>query len=193
MWPTVVADHRRRLIEHIGRTAVHLIREHGWSEVSMSRLATAAGVARATLYKHVPDVETAVLGYLTAEIDDFHARLAEELTAIDDPTQALDHIVGATVAHLTDAAHHERASIAGGALLSHRGADLVAAHRARLLDQTAQVLERGVAAGQFRANLNAAATAKMIHACVAAMLEVPADEDQMPELRAFLYSGLRYV
>ncbi len=82
---TLIHQARRR----IHAAAMKLFAERGVTKVNISELAAAAGVARGTIYSHVPDVD--------ALFDEVAAQLAREMTervvagfaGVEDPAQRL--------------------------------------------------------------------------------------------------------
>ena len=75
IWDESVANHKRRLEDHIIEVALGLISEKGMSEVSMSELAKQAGVSRRTLYNYFPDVGQVIVAWMENEFDREYARL----------------------------------------------------------------------------------------------------------------------
>jgi len=61
LWSATVEEHRREVRDAIMETTWSLVTEHGLLSVTMSQIAQATGIGRATLYKYFPDVE-AILG-----------------------------------------------------------------------------------------------------------------------------------
>ena len=60
-------------------TTAALVREHGLASVTMSQIAAAAGIGRATLYKYFPDVEAILVAWHDRLITR-HLRLLAEAT-----------------------------------------------------------------------------------------------------------------
>jgi AcrR family transcriptional regulator len=57
LWAETVQAHRAEVRDAIVDAAAELVRRRGLLAVTMSQIATAAGIGRATLYKYFPDVE----------------------------------------------------------------------------------------------------------------------------------------
>ncbi len=57
LWTETIEEHRRAVHDATLDTTAALVREHGLAAVTMSQIAAAAGIGRATLYKYFPDVE----------------------------------------------------------------------------------------------------------------------------------------
>ncbi|MCU0967014.1 MAG: TetR/AcrR family transcriptional regulator [Burkholderiaceae bacterium] len=73
----------------IHTAAMKLFAEHGVTRVNISELAAAAGMARGTIYSHVPDIEglfEEVAAHLAREMND---RVGAGFSGIADPAQRL--------------------------------------------------------------------------------------------------------
>src|SRR5262245_17513296 len=57
LWSETITLHRREVRDAILDTTVALVAEHGLHAVTMSQIAEATGIGRATLYKYFPGVE----------------------------------------------------------------------------------------------------------------------------------------
>jgi AcrR family transcriptional regulator len=58
LWTETIEAHRREVGDAILDTTVDLVVKHGLRGVTMSQIAEAAGIGRATLYKYFKDVES---------------------------------------------------------------------------------------------------------------------------------------
>lgn len=154
IWPEMMDGARQRLALHIGRTALGLIAEHGLGGTTMSRLAKAAGVSRATLYKYFPDVEAAVVAYVAAEIERYQAELRAALSQVDDPCLRMDMYIDHQVDYLHGEEHRAGAGQLEAASLSPGAQAGLEAHLVSLRAIVAEILSAGVAAGVFRADLD---------------------------------------
>ncbi|MQA99715.1 MAG: TetR family transcriptional regulator [Actinobacteria bacterium] len=85
LWSETIDAHRREVRDAILDATVALVEEHGLLSVTMSQIAEASGIGRATLYKYFPDVETIVHEWHERQI----GRHLQELAA------ARDRVVGA--------------------------------------------------------------------------------------------------
>lgn len=155
IWPRVMATAREELLAHIGRTALELAAEHGLAGTSMSQLAKAAGVARATLYKYFADLESAIVAYLSAEADRYRDALTSALAKVDDPLGRLDLYIDHQIEYLNSPAHRIGASQMEAAGLSAASFARYKSHVAPVRDVVQAVLRDGIAAGTFRADLDA--------------------------------------
>src|ERR671933_2721704 len=62
-WHQTIEAHRRGVREAILETTAALVAEHGLHAVTMSHIAEAAGIGRATLYKYFPNVEAILVAW----------------------------------------------------------------------------------------------------------------------------------
>jgi AcrR family transcriptional regulator len=58
LWTETVETHRQEVREAILDATASLVQSRGLLAVTMSDIAEATGIGRATLYKYFPDVET---------------------------------------------------------------------------------------------------------------------------------------
>ena len=84
--PSVPASQARNRIH---AAAMKLFAEHGITKVSISQLAAAAGMARGTIYNHVPDVDTLFEDVAAQLSREMSGRVAAGFGAISDPAQRL--------------------------------------------------------------------------------------------------------
>ena len=85
--PTLLpASQARRRIHD---AAMKLFAERGVTRVSISELAAAAGMARGTIYSHVPDVDTLFEDVAAQLAREMSQRVASGFGAISDPAQRL--------------------------------------------------------------------------------------------------------
>lgn len=148
-WDSTVAEHKQRQLLRIGRAAADLAIRDGLSAVSMSQLARAVGVSRATLYNYVPDVATAIQLYLTAQTEAFYTTAAAAIAEETGPEAQLRRYIREQVAYVAGSDHRAAVALfeAGVAL---GGADSAAAHQRRHPAVLEEILDRGVEAGVFR-------------------------------------------
>jgi AcrR family transcriptional regulator len=63
LWNDTIQAHRAAVRDAILDTTAVLVAEHGLYSVTMSQIAEATGIGRATLYKYFPDVEAILLAW----------------------------------------------------------------------------------------------------------------------------------
>lgn len=90
----------------IQEAACRLVADRGFDGFTMDDLAAAVGVSRRTLFNHVPDKQTAVLG---DDLDDDYVEAALARFAAADPTARLDDAIQALVREIIVHAAPQRA------------------------------------------------------------------------------------
>jgi AcrR family transcriptional regulator len=121
---------------------MQLFAERGATKVNISELAVAAGVARGTIYSHVPDIDRLfedVAGQLAREMTE---RVAAGFAGVDDPAQRL--AIG--VRQYIRRAHEEPL---WGRFMSRFGLS-PAVMQAVMSSQALRDFEAGVASGRYR-------------------------------------------
>lgn len=83
LWSETIESHRREVREAVLDGAWALVRERGLLAVTMSDIAAAAGIGRATLYKYFPDVEAVLSAWHERQIARHLAELTELGRSID--------------------------------------------------------------------------------------------------------------
>ncbi|WP_018440926.1 TetR/AcrR family transcriptional regulator [Trinickia symbiotica] len=77
------------IISRIHRAAFQLFAEKGETQVSISELAQAAGIARGTVYNHVPSPEALFETVAAQMAEEMHGRVVASFADITDPAQRL--------------------------------------------------------------------------------------------------------
>jgi AcrR family transcriptional regulator len=88
LWTETIETHRREVREAILDTTAALA-EHGLLSVTMSQIAEATGIGRATLYKYFPDVEAILRAWHERQIGTHLAHLVEVKESAGDAGQRL--------------------------------------------------------------------------------------------------------
>ena len=146
LWNETIETHRDDVRGAILDATAGLVGEHGVAGVTMSRIAQAAGIGRATLYKYFPDVETILVSWHERQIQ---AHL-EQLIQVRDRTlgawQQLEAVLQA-YEFLSRSGHSD----AGAARLHQSG------HAGRAQQQLhgflAELLRDGAEGGVFRTDV----------------------------------------
>lgn len=147
-WDAALTQHRQRQLLRIGRAAAELAVRNGLSAVSMSELARALGLSRATLYNYVPDVATAIRLHLAAQAEVFGATVTAAIAEESGPEAQLRRYVREQVSYLAGADHRAALALAeAGPALG--GSASAVAHERRHPAVLEEILDRGVAAGTF--------------------------------------------
>lgn len=84
LWSDTVESHRREVRDAIVDATAHLAAEHGPLNITMSRVAEATGIGRATLYRYFSSVEQILHAWHERQID-HHLALISEIAARDVP------------------------------------------------------------------------------------------------------------
>ncbi|MDD7942683.1 TetR/AcrR family transcriptional regulator [Actinomycetospora lutea] len=95
LWDETVESHRRAVREAIEDAAWSLAEEHGLRAVTMAKVATAAGIARATIYKYFADVESILAAWHERQIDAHLEHLTAMAEAAGDRESVLRSVLGA--------------------------------------------------------------------------------------------------
>jgi AcrR family transcriptional regulator len=77
LWDDTVEEHRRAVHVAILDATAALVAQHGLTAVTMSQIAQATGIGRATLYKYFPDVEAILMAWHERQVTGHLRRLAE--------------------------------------------------------------------------------------------------------------------
>jgi len=184
LWSETIEEHRRAIHDATLDTTAALVHEHGLAAVTMSQIAIATGIGRATLYKYFPDVEAILMAWHERHIA-LHLRL---LTAARDaagtPAEQLDAVLEAYA--LIQHQHHGTELPVS---LLHRG-EHVAQARQQLQGLVAELLATGAQAGDIRDDIAPDELAGYcLHALTAA--GVLPSEDAVRRLLAVTMTGLR--
>lgn len=95
LWDETIAAHRLTVRDTIVDATAALIADHGLTAVTMSQIAEASGVGRATLYRYFPDVESIVAAWHERHVSRHLARLRGVRDAQADPRERLEAVLEA--------------------------------------------------------------------------------------------------
>jgi AcrR family transcriptional regulator len=129
LWNQTIEAHRREVRAAILDATAALVAEHGLRSVTMSQIAEATGIGRATLYKYFPDVESILHAWHERQITAHLQQLAEVRDQAGDPGQRL-HAVLEAYALIAQASHGHRDNELAALLHQHQHV-LRAEHRLR--------------------------------------------------------------
>jgi AcrR family transcriptional regulator len=161
-WTAVRSEHRLRQQEHIAEVAMELIEERGLAGVTMSLLAERAGVSRATLYHHFPDLEHVMLAWLGIQVNRFARMLTARVALIPDPLDRLGAIVAALTEYFAGQEHRLGIEHMGGEGLSPEAARVVASQVSPITDLIAQAITDGQKQGLMRADADPTIHAELL-------------------------------
>jgi AcrR family transcriptional regulator len=142
----MIEAHRHRVREAILDATAALVTEHGLSAVTMGRIAEKAGLARATLDRHFPDVDAIMREWHHRQVSTHLAYLADIRDQPGDPVQRLDAVLRAyaVIGHQT---HAHRTTAPG---VSLHGDEQVLHAQRHLHDTIRDLLAEGAATGDIR-------------------------------------------
>lgn len=145
LWDATIETHRQVVRQAILDTTWALVSEHGLLSVTMSRIAEEAGVARATLYKYFPDVESILVSWHERRTAEHLAELNELANRDGDAMDRLRAVVGAYARIARNRGRH----LPELAVMLHKG-DRASHARQQLTALVHDLLTAAVAQGQVR-------------------------------------------
>jgi AcrR family transcriptional regulator len=143
LWTETIAAHRREVRDAIMETTAALVAKDGLRSVTMSQIAEATGIGRATLYKYFPDVDAILVAWHERHIAAHLKHLAELRERPGTPIDRLEAVLAAYAR-----IQHKRHASEVNALL-HRD-DHVAAAEQHLTRLIQDVLAEARKAGDIR-------------------------------------------
>jgi AcrR family transcriptional regulator len=153
-WEASLRAHRDQQVATIQQAALELAAERGTAGVGMVDLARRAGISRATLYKYVPSVESALASFMVAEIDREHAELEQRLAPLEDPLERhrvlLDHLLD----YFASPGHRSAATVIDPHQFSPDLREQVGVAMARLHGLVHQQVTEAFRGGQLRPGLD---------------------------------------
>lgn len=168
LWDATIDAHRTAVREAVLDATAALVTTHGVASVTMSQIAEASGIGRATLYKYFPDVESILRAWHERQVRGHLHELAQiRQQHADDPQRALS-----TVLHAYAGICH--AQYGGGpvAAILHQGDHMSHAH-AHLRELVAQLLSDAAATGAIRGDVPPAELATFCLNALQAAADLP--------------------
>ncbi|MGH2489755.1 MAG: TetR/AcrR family transcriptional regulator [Candidatus Limnocylindria bacterium] len=95
LWTRSIETHRREVRDAILDATAALVGENGLRSVTMSQIAQATGIGRATLYKYFPDVESILFTWHDRQIASHLAHLAAVRDQAETPGEQLEAVLEA--------------------------------------------------------------------------------------------------
>ena len=89
LWTNTIEEHRRSVHDAILHTTVALVTEHGLRSVTMSQIAEATGIGRATLYKYFAGVEAILHAWHERQITGHLEQLASVRDQVEGARERL--------------------------------------------------------------------------------------------------------
>ena len=184
LWTETIEEHRRAVHDATLDTTAALVREHGLASVTMSQIAAATGIGRATLYKYFPDVEAILVAWHDRLIARHLRLLAHVRDAASTPADQLEAVLEAFA--LIQHQHHDTELPVA---LLHRGEHIAQARR-QLQDLVSDLLAAAVEVGTVRSDIAPDELASYCLSALAAAGSLPS-ETAVHRLLAVTMSGLR--
>jgi len=185
LWDVSIGSHRRAVREAIMDAAWRLAEKRGPLSLTMSEIAQAAAIGRATLYKYFADVESILVAYHAQHVE----RHLDELQRLaSGPGTSASRLVDLVQGYAMICFHRQRHGSTQLTALVHRGPEIVDVER-RLHELFVAVLDEARAGGVTRHDMRAE---EMAHFCLHAL---PAagqanDADQVSRLVRVVLDGL---
>lgn len=183
LWNETIGAHKRAVDEAILDAAAALVQAGGPTSVTMSGVAEAAGIGRATLYKYYPNAE-AVLAAWHEHLVGKH--LAHLLEIRDGPGDASIRLQAVLEAFALSAHAHGGSELAA---LLHQGPHVAHAYQG-LTKLVEDLLAEGATAGQLRGDVPPAELALYCLHALGAAGQLPSEE-AVRALAAVVLCGLR--
>ena len=146
LWDETIEAHRRAVRDATLDATATLVAEHGLLEVTMSRIAEATGIGRATLYKYFPDVEAVLIAWHERQVSGHLEQLVEVRDRAGGAGERLEAVLEAyaMISH-----QHHGSELAA---LLHRG-EHVARAQHHLSDLIRGLLTEAATTGDLRADV----------------------------------------
>ena len=149
LWNETIEAHRQEVREAILDRTAALVARDGLLSVTMSRIAEATGIGRATLYKYFPDVEAVLVAHHERHISGHLADLTALSEGPGDPGERLEAVLEAYARISKHRGEHGTEELAA---LVHRGAHMAEAQR-RLFGLVRDLLAEAAEGGDVRADV----------------------------------------
>ena len=145
-WEDTVGQHRTATRSAVLDAAAAMIAERGLAAITMSDIAQQAGIGRATLYKHFPDVDAVVTAWHQRQVARHLAQLTDVRSRPGTAVERLEAVL-TTWAHIVreSRSHHDSPLAA----LLHRDTRVEQAQQ-QLRGLVRDLIADGAAAGDLR-------------------------------------------
>jgi AcrR family transcriptional regulator len=165
LWTETVQTHRREVREAILDATSELVLSRGLLAVTMSDIAEATGIGRATLYKYFPDVEAILNAWHQRQVEAHLAELAHIRQGAGDAATRLEAVLRTYALICRKRRRHGGEELAA---VLHRSPEAGKLQR-QLLDLISGLVAEAAEAGAVRRDLSADEMASYcIHALTAA-------------------------
>jgi AcrR family transcriptional regulator len=184
LWNETIGEHRRAVHDATLDAFAALIAEHGLASVTMSQIAGAAGIGRATLYKYFPDIESVLVAWHERQIARHLHLLEQARDAADGPAARLEAVLTA----FAQIQHQHQGTDLPVALLHRR--EHVTAARHQLHALVADLITECAEAGDIRPEVPPAELAGYCLHALGAASSLPS-QAAVRRLVAVTLAGLR--
>jgi AcrR family transcriptional regulator len=149
LWTETIEAHRQAVREATMDATAELVAERGLRSVTMSEIAEATGIGRATLYKYFPDVDTILRAWHERQIRGHLRQLAEARDQAEDAVSRLEAVLEAYALIAHESHGHQDAELAA---FLHRDEQVARAEH-ELRDMIRDLLVEATAAGNVRTDV----------------------------------------
>jgi AcrR family transcriptional regulator len=146
LWSKTIDAHRREVRDAILNTTAALVAEHGLRSVTMSQIAEATGIGRATLYKYFSDVEAILTAWHQRQITGHLEYLATVRDQAEGAGQRLQAVLEAYALISRDSHGHQDTDLAA---FLHRDEQVAGAQR-QLRRMIRDLVTDGAQSGDLR-------------------------------------------
>jgi AcrR family transcriptional regulator len=182
LWNKTIEAHRRQVRDTILDTTTALVTEHGLRSVTMSQIAEATGIGRATLYKYFSGVEAILAAWHERQVTRHLEYLAEVGNQAGDAGERLEAVLEA---YAFIAYEHHDTELAA---LVHRG-EHVARAQQQLSDLIRNLLTQAAESGDVRDDVAPDELASYCLHALAAASSLPS-KDAVRRLVTVIVAGL---
>jgi AcrR family transcriptional regulator len=182
LWNKTIEAHRRQVRDTILDTTTALVTEHGLRSVTMSQIAEATGIGRATLYKYFSGVEAILAAWHERQVTRHLEYLAEVGNQAGDAGERLEAVLEA---YAFIAYEHHDTELAA---LVHRG-EHVARAQQQLRDLIRNLLTQAAESGDVRDDVAPDELASYCLHALAAASSLPS-KDAVRRLVTVIVAGL---
>lgn len=147
-----VAEHRALMMGRLLDAFGDLVHEHGYAAVTLSQVATRAGMARNTVYNYVDDKEALLMAFIDRAVDQFVDELRAELASLPDATARLRHLVAKQMHEFrNEPGAGSDAGMVDSSMVRPASHEELRDRFAPLHGLLAEIVADGIAEGSFRA------------------------------------------
>ncbi|MFF5233593.1 TetR/AcrR family transcriptional regulator [Dactylosporangium sp. NPDC000521] len=168
LWNDTITEHRHAVRDAVLDAAAALVHEHGLTGVTMSQLAAAAGIGRATLYKYFPDVQAVLLAWHERQVTGHVQQLA---AARDEAGEPLEKLAAVLRTYALIGHRHHGTDLAAGL---HRGPHMADAEQ-HLHALIRDLIADSAAAGAARTDVDAAELAQFCRHALGAAADLSSE------------------